>query len=81
MNQQVSISEAAVLVSKSPKTLYADIKKGKLSVTKDSDGQKVVAISELIRVYGEIKQEQPGTTKPENNELLELKHKLELLAQ
>lgn len=80
--QQVSISGAAKLVNKSPKTLYAAIKTGKLSVTTDTEGQKVVAISELIRVYGEISQEPQAPSQPAaNNELLALQHKLELLAQ
>jgi len=69
-------------VSKSPKTLYAAIKTGKLSVTTDTEGQKVVAISELIRAYGEINQEPQAPSQPTaNNELLALQHKLELLAQ
>lgn len=81
-NQKITISEAAKLVSKSPKTLYAAIKTGKLSVTTDSEGQKVVAISELIRVYGEISQEPQALSQPfVNNELLSLQHKLELLVQ
>lgn len=80
--QQITISEAAKLVNKSPKTLYAAIKTGKLSVTTDTEGQKVVAISELIRAYGEINKEPQAPSQPaENNELLALKHKLELLAQ
>jgi len=80
--QQITISEAAKLVSKSPKTLYAAIKTGKLSVTTDTEGQKVVAISELIRAYGEINQEPQAPSQPAaNNELLALQHKLELLAQ
>ncbi len=80
--QQITISEAAKLVNKSPKTLYAAIKTGKLSVTTDTEGQKVVAISELIRVYGEISQEPQLPSQPAaKNELLALQHKLELLAQ
>jgi len=80
--QQITISEAAKLVSKSPKTLYAAIKTGKLSVTTDTEGQKVVAISELIRAYGEINKEPQAPSQPTaNNELLALQHKLELLAQ
>ena len=79
--QQITISEAAKLVNKSPKTLYAAIKTGKLSVTTDTEGQKVVAISELIRAYGEINQEPQAPSQPAaNNELLALQHKLELLA-
>jgi predicted nuclease with TOPRIM domain len=79
--QQITISAAAKLVNKSPKTLYAAIKTGKLSVTTDTEGQKVVAISELIRAYGEINQEpQAPSQQAVNNELLALQHKLELLA-
>jgi len=78
-NQQVSISEAAKLVRKSPKTLYAAIKSGKLSVTSDHKGQKIIAISELIRIYGELNQAKEK--QPYNDEILELKHKIELLSK
>ena len=53
-NQNIGISEASKLVGKSPKTIYAAIKAGKLSASTNIDGQKIVSVSELMRVYGEI---------------------------
>jgi len=57
---QVPVSEAAKLVSRSPKTLHRLIKEGKISATVDSAGQRQVETSELIRFFGEIGQ---GDTK------------------
>ena len=50
------VSEAAVLVGKNRKTLYAHISSGKISAQLDEEGTKFIDTSELIRVYGEIKQ-------------------------
>jgi hypothetical protein len=57
---QLPVSEAAKLVSRSPKTLHRLIKEGKISATVDSTGQRQVETSELIRFFGEIGQ---GDTK------------------
>ncbi len=54
------MKEAANLVDKSDITLYRHIKQGKLS--KDTGGK--IDTSELIRVYGELKQHE--TTKQNN---------------
>lgn len=51
---QVSISEAARLVGKDRKTLYRDIKSGRLSATTCHSGTRQVDIAELVRVYGEF---------------------------
>ena len=49
----VSIAEAARLCGKDRKTLYRDIKSGKLSATPNATGQGSQAdTSELMRVYG-----------------------------
>jgi hypothetical protein len=56
---QHSISEAAKLVSRDRKTLYRFIKDGRLSATQDATGARQVETSELMRVFGELKQ--PGT--------------------
>ena len=48
----VTITEAAELVNKSTQTLYRHIKSGKLS--RESSG--LLQIAELIRVYGELRQ-------------------------
>lgn len=85
-NQNIGITEAAKLVGKSPKTLYAAIKAGKMSTSTNIDGQKIVSISEVIRVYGDINKNSDYETaleqgKSGNLEILELKHKLDLLSQ
>ena len=57
MNKQmVSVSEAARLCGRNRKTLYRDyLKTGRLSSTPDPvTGNKTIAISELIRVFGEL---------------------------
>ena len=53
----VTIAEAAKLVGKSRRTVYRDVSSGRLSVSHDGAGVAQVDISELIRVYGEIKGE------------------------
>lgn len=52
---QFSISAAAPLVGKDRKTLYRMIKEGKLSTTVSLDGEKRVDKSELLRVFGALK--------------------------
>jgi hypothetical protein len=84
-SQIISINEAAKLVGRSPKTLYAAIKTGKLSAVTGLDGKKSVSVSEIIRVY-EVTPQDSNETDIENVklpdlEVLELRHKLELLAQ
>ena len=49
-----SISEASQLVKRSTRTLYRDIKKGKITVTTSVTGESQIDTAELIRVYGEI---------------------------
>lgn len=51
---QVSIAEAARLVSKDRRTIERQMKAGKLSYTTNSSGGKVIDTSELIRVFGEL---------------------------
>ena len=53
----VSISDAARLTGKNRRTLQRHIKSGQLSATQQSDGQPGIQIVELIRVYGEIRQD------------------------
>ena len=52
----ISVSEAARLCGKDRKTLYRQIKEGKLSATKDEAGATKVDVSELTRVYGALRQ-------------------------
>ena len=56
---QLTIAAAAPLVGKDRKTLYRMIKEGKLSVTVSPEGQKMVETSELLRVFGELKEPEP----------------------
>ena len=53
---QVLVSEAAKLVGKSRKSLYRHVKDGKLSVSQSVSGKTIVETSELIRVYGALRQ-------------------------
>lgn len=53
---QLSISDAAKLVARDRKTLYRLIKEGRLSATQDATGARQVETSELLRVFGAIKQ-------------------------
>lgn len=64
----VSISEAARLTGKSTKTLYRMASQGRLSVSLDENGAKTVDISELVRVFGELRQpsENPIATDQES---------------
>lgn len=52
---KVSVAEAAKLTGKSAKTIYRHIETGKLSSSQNNNGSKSVDISELQRVYGDIK--------------------------
>ena len=54
-NQQIPISTAAKMVGRDRKSLYRDIKAGRLSVSIGDSGMRHVAISELLRVYRELK--------------------------
>ena len=64
---QVPVSEAAKLVSRSPKTLHRLIKEGKISATVDATGQRQVETSELLRVFGEIKQPETLSETPRDS--------------
>ena len=52
---QVSVAEAAQLVGRDRKTLYRSIKEGKLSATLNVTGQRQIDVTELIRVFGELR--------------------------
>lgn len=51
---QHTVSEAAKLVGKDRKTLYRDIKAGRLSATKNAAGMTQVETAELVRLYGAL---------------------------
>ncbi|MCP4699617.1 MAG: hypothetical protein GY862_22625, partial [Gammaproteobacteria bacterium] len=57
---KVSIPKAARLTGKSKQTLYRHIARGKLS-TNSGNGNKTVNTSELVRVYGELRDIGPSS--------------------
>jgi hypothetical protein len=52
------VSKAAELVGLNRKTMYAYIRSGKVSASKGSKGSLLIDTSELIRVFGVLRQEQ-----------------------
>jgi excisionase family DNA binding protein len=57
----VSIREAAEMTGKSVDTLYRKIRQGKLSASKNHDGDAQIDIAELVREFGAL-QQQPTTS-------------------
>lgn len=51
------VSKAADLVGLSRKTMYAHVRSGKVSASKDSKGVLLIDTSELIRVFGVLRQD------------------------
>ena len=51
------VSKAAELVGLSRKTMYSHIKTGKVSANRDNKGSLLIDTSELIRVFGALRQE------------------------
>ena len=49
-----TIYEASKLVKRDRRTLYKDIKRGRLTATQSATGEAQVETAELIRAYGEI---------------------------
>lgn len=62
---QLSISEAAKRVGRSPKTLYRLVSQGVLSATTDENGKKQLDTSELLRVFGQLRTGREKTENPE----------------
>lgn len=52
------VSKAAELVGLNRKTMYAYVRSGKVSASKDGKGSLLIDTSELIRVFGVLRQEQ-----------------------
>jgi len=50
----LTVAEAAKRVGKSRQTVFDKIKRGHLSATVNSNGNKVVDVSELLRVFGNL---------------------------
>ncbi|WP_407716363.1 hypothetical protein ACJJWD_25465 (plasmid) [Comamonas testosteroni] len=53
-NTLLTVADAARQVGKSRQTLFDKIKRGQLSATVNHDGNKVIDVSELIRVFGPL---------------------------
>lgn len=53
MAENLNLSDSAKAAGLSRKTLYTHIKSGKVSVTRH-EGKRCIAVSELLRVYGNI---------------------------
>lgn len=53
MDENLNLSDSAKAAGLSRKTLYTHIKSGKISVTR-CEGKRCIAVSELLRVYGNI---------------------------
>ncbi len=64
---KLNISQAAKAIGKDRRTLQRHIKQGKLSCEIDSSGHKLIDISELQRVYGEIKEPTAPTALRQSN--------------
>ncbi|MEX6286132.1 hypothetical protein AB6F89_24705 [Providencia hangzhouensis] len=69
---QVSISEAARLTGKSRRTIQRYVATGKLSMSHSDATKKNIDISELIRVFGEIRKE--NVTSVITNESVTMSH-------
>ena len=78
---KVNISQAARMTGKDRKTIQRHMEKGTLTFENDAQGRKLVDVSELVRVYGEIKspakpkagesEESPQSSTPEKVQNLE----------
>ena len=69
---KLNLTQAAKAAGIARGTLYKHIDEGKISCQLDDKGKRVIDTSELMRVYGEIKQ--PETTR-ERTEERPIKHK------
>jgi len=56
MSTKLTIKEAVAVIPVSESSLRRDIKKGKVSSEKDLQGRRRIDVSELERVYGQLKQ-------------------------
>lgn len=54
----VTVRQATEVTGKGRSSLYRDMAKGRLSYRTETDGGRVVDTSELIRVYGELRQDE-----------------------
>jgi len=78
-HQLVNLSEAARLANVSRSTISRDKRSGKLSTINDIKGKPVVAISELVRLYGSVTQD--DESQPRNDAHDTLQPQIDLLLQ
>lgn len=79
---KLNLSQAAKATGKNRTTIWRHIKSGKLSAGRGMDDQPFVDTSELIRVYGEIKQPAtPVITKKHHQATLSYSELIEVIDQ
>lgn len=61
---QLSVRQAAERVGVSRQTMFRRIAEGRVSATNNRQGQKQIAVSELLRVFGELQTESVSDTTP-----------------
>ena len=54
---QLSVRDAALRAGISRQTMFRYIEQGRISATNNRAGQKQIAVSELLRVFGELQPE------------------------
>jgi hypothetical protein len=68
----VTVRQATELTGKARSSLYRDMAKGRVSYRSEADGGRMLETSELIRVYGELRQgetrERDGLRLPDETE-------------
>ena len=64
---KLTITESVKIIPISESTLRRDLNKGKLSFETDQKGRKQIDISELERVYGQLKENTNGSQPPTEN--------------
>jgi len=62
---KLNVSQAANLYGKSRMTLHRYLKSGRISSELSGDGQRLIDLSELIRVFGEPQGNVTGDTPPD----------------
>lgn len=61
---QLSVRQAAERVGVSRQTMFRHIAEGRVSATNNRQGQKQIAVSELLRAFGELQPESVAETVP-----------------
>jgi septal ring factor EnvC (AmiA/AmiB activator) len=65
---RVNVSRAIELAGVSRSTFYSSyVKQGRITVSRDNTGKKYIDTSELLRVFGELKETEPDTPDTQPN--------------